>query len=90
MRSNRTKLLVPIALSAALAATLAGCSTSNQSAAYYGSENGFGAGDRFGSYLFDSPTRQNIAAANQHTQPVDHDASHDTATANVGEQNLDD
>lgn len=89
MRSNRSKLIVPASLVLA-AAALAGCSSSQSTAAAYQSESGFGAGDRFGSYLFEAQTRRNIAAANMQSKPVElNGAANQTATASVGEQNAD-
>lgn len=88
MRLNGSKLVVPAAL-VLVAAALTGCSSSGPAVTAYQSESGFGAGDRFGSYLFVNQTRGNIAAANQKTQPVElhGTSSAATATADVGEQN---
>lgn len=90
MRLNRSKLMVPATLVLA-AAALTGCSSSGSNVSAYQSEGGFGAGDRFGSYLFVNQTRQNIAAANLQTQPVElHGTSTTaTATASAGEQSVD-
>ncbi len=89
MRSNRSKLIVPATLVLA-AAALAGCSSSQSTATAYQSESGFGAGDRFGSYLFEAQTRRNIAAANMQSKPVElNGTTNQTATASVGEQNAD-
>ncbi|MCC6229621.1 MAG: hypothetical protein IT432_10380 [Phycisphaerales bacterium] len=87
MRSIRCKLMVPAAL--LVVAALAGCSTSSNSVTTYRSENRFGAGDRFGTFLFEQQTRQNIAAANLQVQPVELTGTTATATASVGEQNAD-
>lgn len=64
MRMFRSRFMVPatLTLAAGLAATLAGCSSSPNSPPAYGSEQGFGAGDRFGAYLFVNPPK---SAANQ-------------------------
>lgn len=88
MRMNRSKLIAPAALVLA-AAALAGCSSSGTTYHAYSSESGFGAGDRLGSYLFVTQTRQNIAAANQRSQPVELHGTTATATASVGEQSSD-
>lgn len=88
MRMNRSKLIVPAALVLA-AAALAGCSTSGTTYNAYSGESGFGAGDRLGSYFFVTKTRQNIAAANQRTQPVELRGTTATATASVTEQSSD-
>lgn len=90
MRLNRSKLIIPGVLVLA-AAALTGCSTSGSNVSAYQSEAGFGAGDRFGSYLFVNQTRQNIAAANLQTQPVElrGTSTTATATASVGEQSVD-
>ena len=90
MRLNRSKLMVPAALVLA-AAALTGCSSSASNVAVYQSEDGFGAGDRLGSYLFVHQTRQNIAAANLQTQPVELRGTNTTATAtaSAGEQSAD-
>lgn len=64
MRKSRSRFMVPatLTLAAGLAAALAGCSSSPDSPRAYGSDEGFGAGDRFGAYLFVNPAK---SAANQ-------------------------
>lgn len=84
MRFNPRKVLGPAALT--LVAALAGCSAGNQSPAVYTSEKGFGAGDRFGTYLFvddpgaKRPINQNQRPPAGRTQP---------STASAHEQNAD-
>ncbi|MCC6972019.1 MAG: hypothetical protein IT434_17545 [Phycisphaerales bacterium] len=64
---SRSRFMVPatLALAAGLAAALAGCSSSPDSPRAYGSDEGFGAGDRFGAYLFVNPPKSASTAAAQ-------------------------
>ncbi len=88
MRLNGSKLTVPAVL-VLTAAALSGCSSSGSGVSHYRSEDGFGAGDRFGSHLFASQAPPRKTAAVPREQPTAPKTTTVKSTARVSEQNAD-